>query len=62
MSSKVDSTVQELIKVLINQRDTAMTKAAELEANLIIARAEISKHKNEEQAEYLFKSKDENKE
>ena len=54
------SEIQELVKVLIRQRDSAMSRCAELEAQLIIAHRHLEKYKNEEEAQDLFKSKNGN--
>tara|TARA_R110002020_G_C16046354_1_gene754139 strand:- start:29 stop:223 length:195 start_codon:yes stop_codon:yes gene_type:complete len=54
------SEIHELVKVLIRQRDSAMSHCAELEAQLIIAHRHLEKYKNEEEAQDLFKSKNGN--
>ena len=51
------SEIQELVKILIRQRDSAMSRCAELEAHLIIVNRDLEKYKNEEEAQDLFKSK-----
>ena len=60
MDSSIDSTVQELVNILVKQRESAMSKCAELEAQLIIAHRHLEKYKNEEEAQDLFKSKNGN--
>ncbi len=54
------SEIQELVKILIRQRDSAMSRCAELEAHLIIVNRDLEKYKNEEEAQDLFKSKGRN--
>ena len=54
------SEIQELVKILIRQRDSAMSRRAELEAHLIIVNRDLEKYKNEEEAQDLFKSKGRN--
>ena len=54
------SKIQELVKILIRQRDSAMSRCAELEAHLIIVNRDLEKYKNEEEAQDLFKSKGRN--
>ena len=43
------SEIQELVKILIRQRDSAMSRCAELEAHLIIINRDLEKYKNEEE-------------
>jgi hypothetical protein len=54
------SEIQELVKILIRQRDSAMSRCAEFEAHLIIVNRDLEKYKNEEEAQDLFKSKGRN--
>ena len=54
------SEIQELVKILIRQRDSTMSRCAELEAHLIIVNRDLEKYKNEEEAQDLFKSKGRN--
>lgn len=56
MDSSIDSTVQELVNILVKQRESAMSKCAELEAQLIIAKRELEKYQNKEQVAHVFKS------
>ena len=56
MDSSIDSTVQELVNILVKQRESAMSKCAELEAQLIIAKRELEKSQNKEQVSHVFKS------
>ena len=57
MDSSIDSTVQELVNILVKQRESAMSKCAELEAQLTVKKRELENYHNKEQAAYVFKSK-----
>ena len=49
---------ENLMKVLVRQRDVAMTKCAELEAKLIAVSERLAEFENKEHAEDLFKDKE----
>ena len=56
MDSSIDSTVQELVNILVKQRESAMSRCAELEAQLTVTKRELEKYQNKEQAAHVFKS------
>jgi hypothetical protein len=49
---------ENLVKVLIRQRDIAMSKCAELEAKLLSVGEKLAEFENKEHAEDLFKDKE----
>ncbi len=49
---------ENLMKVLVRQRDIAMTKCAELEAKLVTVSEKLAEYENKEHAEDLFKDKE----
>ncbi len=49
---------ENLLRVLVRDRDAAMTKCAELEAKLITVSQKLAKYENKEQAEDLFTNKE----
>ena len=49
---------ENLVKVLIRQRDMAMSKCAELEAKLLAVTERLAEIENKEHAEDLFKDKE----
>lgn len=49
---------ENLVKVLIRQRDAAMSKCAELEAKLLSLGEKLAEFENKEHAEDLFKDKE----
>jgi|TARA_R100000353_G_scaffold91244_3_gene67303 hypothetical protein len=49
---------ENLMKVLVRQRDVAMTKCAELEAKLVTVSQKLAEYENKEQAEDLFTNKE----
>tara|TARA_Y100000296_G_C5070332_1_gene204568 strand:- start:19 stop:228 length:210 start_codon:yes stop_codon:yes gene_type:complete len=53
-SSNVLDANQQLIKIVVAQRNVAITKVANLEARLSVALEEIERYKNEKMAEDLF--------
>jgi|TARA_R110000803_G_C11909645_1_gene313080 hypothetical protein len=50
--------IENLIKVLVRQRDSAMSKCAELEAHLLIATQKVTDYENNKQAQDLFRDID----
>ena len=49
---------ENLVKVLVRQRDMAMSKCAELEAKLLAVTERLAEIENKEHAEDLFKDKE----
>ena len=47
-----------LVKVMVRQRDMAMSKCAELEAKLMTVSERLAEFENKEHAEDLFKDKE----
>ena len=58
MKKEMDNTYTEnLIRVLVRQRDAAMSKNAELEAKLAAITQNLTQQQSKEQAEDLFKER-----
>ena len=49
---------ENLMKVLVRQRDVAMTKCAELEAKLVTVSQKLAEYENKQQAEDLYTNKE----
>ena len=54
------SEIQELVKILIRQRDSAMSRCAELESHLIIVNRDLEKYKNHNMNKKCQKDKENN--
>tara|TARA_R100000963_G_C4570191_1_gene55394 strand:+ start:395 stop:571 length:177 start_codon:yes stop_codon:yes gene_type:complete len=49
---------ENLIRILVRQRDSAMSKCAELEAHLLVSTQKVTEYENNEQAQDLFRDMD----
>tara|TARA_R100001369_G_scaffold92673_1_gene139060 strand:- start:117 stop:293 length:177 start_codon:yes stop_codon:yes gene_type:complete len=49
---------ENLIKILVRQRDSAMSKCAELEAHLLVSTQKVAEYESNEQAQDLFRDMD----